>query len=178
MLGDDLVHQWVDWKSVARVADRRLRHLAETHGAEAFERRDPGVGRRRHHGSHDSLRDLAAVVLLEVVPIERLRPGAQARNRDDAIFGGRINDDWRDARNVHEFRLHDAERNATCDTSVNRIATRFQNLKASFSREILSGRDHVARAHDGRAVAFHALPRDGPVAGMEIWSVIRYLARD
>src|SRR5207244_9395280 len=121
-----------------------------------------------HDGSHDSLRDLAAVIVLEVVPIECLRPGAEARNRDDAIFSGRIDDDWRNASNVHEFRLHDTECDATRDTSIDRITARFQNLKASFGCEVLSGRDHMPRAHDGRAMALHACPRARKlVAGME-----------
>ena len=59
-------HQRVDGKAVAREADRGLRDLAEAHRAEALERGDPGIGRRRHHRAQDALRDLAAVVLLEV----------------------------------------------------------------------------------------------------------------
>ena len=103
MVGDDLRHQRVDGKAVAGEADRRLRHLAEAHGAEALERRDPGIGRRRHHGAQDALRNLAAVVLLEVVALDRLRPGAETRDRDDAILGGGIDDDRRHAREVHDI---------------------------------------------------------------------------
>ena len=112
MIGDDLVHEVVGGESVARVADRGFRHLAEAHGAEALERRDPGIGRRRHHRAHDALRDFAAVVLHEVVGIERLRPGAETGNGDEAVLGGGIDDDRRDARDVHEFRLHDTERDS------------------------------------------------------------------
>src|SRR5258708_8520779 len=60
--------------------------------------------------SHDALRNFAAVVLLEVVSIECFRPGAETRDRDDAIFRGGIDDDWRHPRDVDEFRLHDTQR--------------------------------------------------------------------
>ena len=43
------------------------------------------------------------------------------------------------------------------DAGVDRIAARLQNLEAGFGGEILGGGDHVARAHDGRAMGFHIL---------------------
>ena len=106
------------------------------------------------------------MVLLEVVAVERLRPRAKAGNGDDAVFGGGIDDDRRDARDVHEFRLHDAERDAARDACVDRIAARLQNFEAGFGGEILGRGDHVACAHDGRAMGFHAVLRRAGI-GME-----------
>src|SRR5215831_15876951 len=73
---------------------------------------------------HDAPRDSSAVVVLKLVSIEGLRPGAQAGDRDDAIFNSGIDDDWRDARHVDEFRLYDTQRDARRDTRVDRVAAR------------------------------------------------------
>jgi hypothetical protein len=153
--GDDLRHQRIDRKAVAGELDRRARHLAETHGAEALERRDPGIGRRRHHRAQHALGNLAAMALLEEVARDRLRPGAETRNGDDAIGVGRVDDDRRDAREVHIFGLHHAERDAACDAGVDRIAARLQNAEAGLGREVLAGGHHVARPHDGRTMGLH-----------------------
>ena len=40
-------------------------------------------------------------------------------------------------------------------------------LKPASAARYWVGRDHVARAHDGRAMALHAFPRESLVAGME-----------
>ena len=153
--GDDLRHQRIDRKAVAGELDRRARHLAEAHGAEALERGDPGVGRRRHHRAQHALRNLAAMALLEEVARDRLRPGAETGNGDDAIGLGGIDDDRRHAREVHIFGLHHAERDAAGDTGVDRIAARLQDPKAGLGREVLAGGHHVARPHDGRAMGLH-----------------------
>ena len=39
---------------------------------------------------------------------------------------------------VHEFRLHDAERDAGRDPGVDRIAARLQDLEAGLGREIMA----------------------------------------
>ena len=65
-----------------------------------------------------------AVVVLKIVSIDGLRPGAQAGDRDDAIFNSGIDDDWCDARHVDEFRLYDTQRDARRDTRVDRVAAR------------------------------------------------------
>jgi hypothetical protein len=152
VLGDDFRHQRVDRKAVAGVADRRLRDLAEAHRAEALERSDPGIGRRRHHGAENPLRNRAGVVRLEVIGPDRLRPRAEARDRDDAILRGRIDDDRRHARKIHVFRLHDAERNPGRNSGVDCIAACLQNLEAGLGGQVMTGRHHVARPHDRRAV--------------------------
>jgi hypothetical protein len=157
VLGDDLGHQRVDGKAVARKADGGLRDLAEAHGAEALERRDPGIGRRRHHRPQDAPRNRAAIMLLEVIARNRLGPGAEAGDGEDAIIRGGIDDDRSNPGNVHEFRLHDPERDAACNPGVDRIAARLQDAKTGLGRKILCGGDHVACAHDGRAVGLHGV---------------------
>ena len=102
------------------------------------------------------MRNLAGMMGLEVVARDRLRPGAETGNREDAIVGGGIDDDRRDAREVHVFGLHHAERDAARDAGVDRVAARLQNLKAGLGGQVLAGGDHVARPHDGRAMGFHA----------------------
>jgi hypothetical protein len=168
--GDDLRHQRVDRETVAGELDRRGRHLAEAHGAEALERRDPGIGCRRHHGAQHVLRNLAAMVLLEVVARDRLRPGAEARDRDHAILGGGIDDDRRHAGEVHVFRLHDAERDAARYAGVDGVAACLQNPQAGFGGEILAGGDHMARSHDGRAVGLHVVLHGQPLRCLA-WSL-------
>ena len=163
MLGDDLRHQRVDREAIASKTDGRMRDVAEAHRAEALKGRNPGVGRRRHHGAQDALRNFAAVVLLEVVALDRHRPGAETRDREDAIVGGGIDDDRGDARDVDIFGLHDTQRDARRDTGVDRIAARLQNPKAGLGRKVLGGGHHVARAHDRGAMGFHVSSAGQPV---------------
>ena len=156
VLGDDLRHQRIDRETVAGKADCRCGNLAEAHRAPARERRDPGVGCRRHHGAQHASRDLAAMVLLEVVALRCAfghvpRPGIG----DDAVLGGGIDHDRRDAREVHVFGLHDTKRNAGRHARVDGVAARIQDSEAGFGREILARRNHVARAHDGWSMSFH-----------------------
>ena len=152
MVGNDFRQERVDRKAVAGIADRRLRDFPKAHRAEALERRDPGVGRRRHQGAEDSQRNGTAMVLLEVIGPDRLRPRAQSRDRDDAILGSGIDDDRRHAREVHVFRLHDTERNTGRNAGVDRIAACLQNFEASLGGKIMTGSHHVARPHDRRTV--------------------------
>ena len=67
VLGDDLRHERIDREAVAGEADCRCGNLAEAHRPPARERRDPGVGCSRYNGAQHAARDLARVVLLEVV---------------------------------------------------------------------------------------------------------------
>ena len=166
MAADDLCHKRVDRKPVTGISDRRLSHLAEAHGAEAFERRDPGVGSCRHYRAHDALRDFTAVVLLEEVAVKCLGPSAKTGDGDDAVDSSRIDDDRSHACDIHEFRLHHAERNARGNPCINRVAARFQNFEPGFRRKILSRGNHVACAHDGWAMRFHAVLRPAAI-GME-----------
>ena len=173
MLGDDLRHQRVDRKSLVGETDRRCRHLAEAHGAETLERRDPGIGRRRHYGAQDALRDLAGMVRLEEVALDRLRPGAETGDREDAIVGGGIDDDRRHPREVHIFGLHHAQRDAPRDPRVDGVAARLQDPKAGLGCQVLAGGHHVARPHDGRAMGLHVVLRS-----LRRVSVLRILPQD
>jgi hypothetical protein len=157
MFGDDLRHERVDGKSVAGETDCRFRHFAEAHRAEALERRDPSIRCRRHDCAQNALRNLAGMVFFEMIALDRLRPGTEAGDREDAIVGGGIDDDRRDAREIHIFRLHDSQSNARRDACIDRIATHLQNPKASLGCEVLASSDHVARSHDGRAMGLHDL---------------------
>ena len=157
--GDDLGHQRMGREAVAGEPDGARRHLAEAHGAEAFEGGDPGVGRRRHDRAQDAARDFAAVALLEIVARHGFRPGAEPRDGDQPILLGRIDDDRRDAREVHIFRLHHAERDAGRHSRVDRIAAGFEDAKPRLGGEIVAGGDHMAGPHDGRAMGFHGVLR-------------------
>jgi len=151
VVGQERIHD----EAVAREARRGGRDLAERHGAVARQRGDPGIGRRRHHGAAHACRHGAAVLAHEHLRIEFLGPPAQPVDGDDLLLGGRVEDDRRHARDVDDVGLDHAEHHAGRAARVDRVAAGLQDLESGMRRQIVTGRDHMARAGDRRAMDEH-----------------------
>ena len=145
----------------SRIAARS--DLAEAHRAVALQRRDPGVGRRRHDDAQDAERDLAAVLAHEELGVERARPGAEPGDRHDLALLGVVDHDRRDAGEIDEVDLQDAERDPGRDAGIDRVAAGLQYLEPGGGGEVMPGGDGVRGDGDGRAmgVAHGGCSRDG-----------------
>ncbi len=143
-------HQRIHRKAVPRQADRRCRDLAKAHRAIAPERRDPGVGGGRHHGSQHALRDFAAVLALKELRVEGPWPGAETGDRHDLLFVGEVDHDRRDPGDIDEIALQDTERDPGSAARIDRVAAGLQNVEACGRRQIVARRYGVPGHSDGR----------------------------
>ena len=94
-------------------------------------------------------------MLLEVIARNRLGPGAEAGNGEDAIIRGGIDDDRSNPGDVHEFRLHDFEREEPVTPASIALPPASRMRKPASAARYWCGGDHVARAHEGRAMGLH-----------------------
>ena len=86
----------------------------------------------------------------EELGIERLRPRTEASDRHDLLFVGEIDHDRRDAGDIDQIALQDAERDPGGAARIDRVAARLQNVEPGGRREIMARRDGVLRHGDGR----------------------------
>ena len=150
LLGDDARHQRVHDEAVAREPDRGLGHLAEGHGSVAFERGDPGVRRGRRDGTQQAHRDVPVVLTLEEIGRHRGGPGAEAADGLHLPRLRAVEDDRRDAPDIDEIAVHDAQGDARGHTRVDGIAARLQDREARLGSQIVTGDDGVPMAADHR----------------------------
>ena len=110
--GDKFRHQWIHRKTFTGETNRRRRHFAEAHGAEALERRDPRIGRCRYYAAQFVRRYFPAVKFLEKVRRDRFRPDTEAVDAVDFLFLRQVHDQRRDAAKTHLVGLQHAHSDA------------------------------------------------------------------
>ncbi len=161
MQRDRLGQQRIDGVALTGIADGVLRDIAEAHGAVAFERGDPGIGRGRHHGAAHAVRNLPAMFAHEDIGRQGARPVAQARDGLDRAIR-EPDHDRRDTRDIHQVRQQHAQRHAGRAAGIDRIAAGFEHRHRRGRREIMPGRDRMARAGERGAGGEH---RQDPPGG-------------
>ena len=157
---DGLDEARVGRKTVVCQANGSRRHIAEAHGAVGFQRRDPARGRPRHDAALQALGDLAAVVLAEILRRRLHRPHAETVDGDDLAGLGQPDHDRRDACDVDQIALRDAERQARRDAGIDCVATGLQDQERRVRGREMARRNHMPRAGQHVAVAADALETD------------------
>ena len=90
----------------------------------------------------------------------RFWPPAEPTDRHDFVAFRMIQNDRRHTRDLHQVRLHDAERNPGRDPCVERVSTRFEHLVSRFRGQVVPGGDHIVIGFDCRLQRhLHFLPR-------------------
>ncbi|MDT4824057.1 hypothetical protein FQZ97_573000 [compost metagenome] len=166
VLGQDFRHQRVHDEAVAGQPYRTGGDVAEAHRAEAFQGSNPGVGRRWNDGAQDAGRYRAAVLFQECFQPGRLGPIAQARDAGHAARAGLVDQDGRDAAEVHDVALHDAQRDPGRHARIDRVAAGLQDVHAGLRGQVVASRDHVVQAgqrgpHGGGGAARGQIGRVG-----------------
>ena len=149
---DDACGKSMDGKSVARKTDRGRRDLTKPHGSVPLQRGNPGVGRAGYHGAENTRGNMASVLMLKHLHRGGPWPATQTADRRHLTPVGQIQDDWGHAGHIHQITLQDTQSDTGSNTRVNRIATGLKNMKAGVRRQIVTSRDHVAGAPDGRSM--------------------------
>ena len=173
LLGDHARHQRVHHEAVAREPDRRLRHLAEGHGAVALQRGDPGIRRTGHDGAQRTHRDVPVVLALKEVGRHRAGPGAEPADGLHLPRLRAVEDDRGHARDVHEIAVHDAQGDARGAARVDGVAARFQDREARLRGQVVPGDDPVLVAADHRPERIDRLGVEGRVLALTLahgWS--------
>jgi len=145
-----LGHQRIHRKAVARQPDRRRRNLAKAHRAVPPERRNPRVGRGGNHRSQHTLWNLAGVLALEQLRIERLRPGPETGDRHHLLLVGEVNHNRRNTGDIDQIALEHTERDPGSTTGIDGVAASLQDVKTRGGGEIMARRDRMLRYRDGR----------------------------
>ena len=170
---DEPRHHRVDGEAVAGVPDGGRSDLGEGHGAEPCQRRDPGVGRRRHDGAQQPDGNRPAITVAKQREARRLRPVSEARYAEDFIALGGIDQHRGHAGELDLVAVHHAERNSGCDAGVDGIAAGLQHRHPRLGRQIVACDAHVPARRD------HGLLRQDrhdnrPLVGI----VVPYRGRD
>ena len=155
MIGDVFLHKAVHGKALTRQPRGLARDFAEAHGAITRQRHDPRGGCGGHHRAQNAGRHFAAVMIVNILHVRRLGPGAQTVDIDDFARVGKIHHDGCHAREVDAIGLQNAQCHTRRDTSVDRITARFKDLKTRVRARVVASGNHVFRAGDGRAVSGH-----------------------
>ena len=144
----------VHGETVPGQIDGGFRHLAEGHGAEPGEGGDPRVGGRRGQGPEHSGRELAAMVLLEIVHRGRLRPHPQTVYLHNFPAAGQVHDRGRDAQEAAIVDMHHVQRQAHGHSGVDGVATLSQNVQPGHGGGGMTGGHHAVGA-------LHQWPKTG-----------------
>ncbi len=88
----------------------------------------------------------------EELGVERARPSAEPGDRDDLALLGVVDHDRRDAGEIDEVDLQDAERDPGRDAGIDRVAAGLQDLEPGGGGEVMPGGDGVRCDGDCRAM--------------------------
>ncbi len=95
-------------------------------------------------------RDLAAVLALEQLGIERLWPGSEAGDRHHLLFVGEVDHDWCHTGDIDEIALQDTECDPGGTAGIDGVPTGLQDVETGRGGEIVARRDRMLRHGDGR----------------------------
>ena len=146
--------QRIHRKTLRRVANGILRNIAKAHGAMAFQRRDPGIRRCRHHGAAHALRNLPAMFAHEDIRRKRRWPMAKPRDGFHLTIG-QPDHNGRNPGHIHQIRQQHTKRNTGRAPRIHRIAARFQHRITCGRRQIMPRRNRMARAAEGGTGSGH-----------------------
>ena len=116
----------------------------------ALERGDPGVRRRRYDGAQHAHRDVPVVLALEEIGRHRLGPRAEAADGLHLPGLRAVEDDRRDARDIDQIAVHDAQGDAGSHARVDGVAASLQDRKAGLRSQVMPGDDPVPVPADHR----------------------------
>ena len=116
----------------------------------AFERGDPGVRRGRRDGTQQAHRDVPVVLTLEEIGRHRGGPGAEAADGLHLPRLRAVEDDRRDAPDIDQIAVHDAQGDARGHACVGGVTARLQDREARLGSQIVTGDDGVPMAADHR----------------------------
>ena len=148
---DEVGHHRMHGEALARVADGRGGHVAEAHRPVALQRKDPGVGRRRHDSPQDAVREWRRRAARQM---SRSR-AARGQPPSPAIV-------MVSSRSARWMTIGATPENCTwslCtissaipagDARVDHVAPGLEHGVPGLGGQVVAGGDHVARAGDHR----------------------------
>ena len=151
-------------ETVDRVADGRLEHLAQGHGAVVAQEQHPGIeGAGNDGGEQAGARHQADAALPVGLDGRRLRGHALAADDDGLVAVRPLQDDRRIAARAVQMRLDDLQGEAGGNGGVERIAAALQYAHAYRRADPMGAGDGAERAADFRSGG-EALGHEGPFA--------------
>ena len=142
--------------AVAGQLPGRSDDLLEGHGAVTLQGREPGVGGGGQDAAQYSSRNLAPRIAHVVVDVGGPGPAAQAAYGHHRVRGGQVDHDGRHAPEIGALGQQDVDGYPGGNPGVDGVAPFLQHTVPCRCRQVVAGRYHVGRAHDGGPVAVDA----------------------
>ena len=144
----------VEHEAFPGVADGRRRDIGERPCAEARQRRQPGIGRRRHDGAWRAERHVALVPLQIGLKRDALAPCADAADRPDLVGPGLPHEDRRHAAKIAHVGLDDVAGEPRRHAGIDRRAATLQHVGGDHRHQRMTGDHRIVLADERRPHGF------------------------
>ena len=124
--------------------------MLEGHRSVPFERRQPGIGGRGDYGAQNPNRQIAVMVLFEVVDGGGLWEASQAADYHDLVGGSVIEDDGGYSSKVGRLRKGNVDSDAGGNPGVYRVASLLEDTESRRRRQRVPAGHHVVCSPDRR----------------------------